>query len=202
MHRSVLEKVPMSPDEEATYHFNGHLLVAIQKDTAFVHVVGRGSYRTSSGLKDFGQVAFEAGCHELVMDMADCTGMDSTFMGVLAGLAFRLKQQCRGEVLLVNLSVRTYGMLATLGLDQVIRPYMEGSTPPQYEKILDEERRLEALEHGPESRRTTAETMLEAHEHLVEISPDNQVRFKDVLTYLREELRKHQPEDLEGTDPG
>lgn len=192
----------MSPDEEATYHSDGHLLVAIQTVTAFVHVVGRGSYRMSSGLKDFGQIAFDAGCHELVVDMADCTGMDSTFMGVLAGLAFRLKQQRRGEVLLVNLSVRTHSMLTTLGLDQVIRPYMVGATPPQYEQILDEERRLEALETGPECRRTTAETMLEAHEHLVEISPDNQVRFQDVLTYLRQELRKQHPEDPGGTDPG
>lgn len=192
----------MFPDEESIYHSNGHLLVAVQNDTAFVHVVGRGSYRISSGLKDFGLIAFDAGCREIVVDMADCTGMDSTFMGVLAGLAFRLKQQGGGEVLLVNLSSRTHGMLATLGLDQVIRPHMAGATPPQYEKILEEERRLEALESGPESRRSTAETMLEAHEHLVEISPDNQVRFRDVLTYLRQEVRRQHPDGPDGSDPG
>jgi hypothetical protein len=32
--------------------------------------------------------------------------------------------------------------------------------------------------------------MLEAHEKLVEICPDNLPKFKDVLTYLRDDIKK------------
>ena len=40
------------------------------------------------------------------------------------------------------------------------------------------------------SKMTTTQTMLAAHETLAEISPENQLKFKDVLRYLREELHQ------------
>ena len=100
------------------------LWVAIQEETAFVHVQGRGSFKISSALKQFGNAMLENGCRHIILDMIDCVGMDSTFMGVLAGLAFRLKQLGGGEIIMVNLSLRTRGLLATLGLDQIIQPQM------------------------------------------------------------------------------
>jgi anti-sigma B factor antagonist len=37
---------------------------------------------------------------------------------------------------------------------------------------------------------TTTRTMIDAHETLVAIAPENLPKFKDVLTYLREDLRQ------------
>jgi hypothetical protein len=120
--------------------------------------------------------------------------MDSTFMGVLAGLAFRLrKTEEAGEVVLLNLSARNRGLLATLGLDQTVRACLEGSAPEAYERLLAESRDMASLEQEEESRRDTAATMLEAHENLVRVTPENYPKFKDVLTFLREDL--HQQED-------
>jgi anti-anti-sigma factor len=168
-----------------------NLLVALQNDTAYVHVQGRGSFKNSTNLKQFGVAAIEADCRALVLDMAECMGMDSTFMGVLAGLAFRLKQRSQGDLLMVNLSTRTHGLLTTLGLDQVVRPYLAGATPPEYQRILSSSIfTLEALETEEESKRSTAETMLEAHQNLVDLTPENAPKFKDVLTFLREDLSK------------
>ena len=53
-------------------------------------------------------------------------------MGVMAGLAFRFKQQDTGSIYVVNLSGRTRGLLATLGLDQVVETFMAGSTPEPF----------------------------------------------------------------------
>jgi hypothetical protein len=37
---------------------------------------------------------------------------------------------------------------------------------------------------------------LEAHENLVQVSPENLPRFKDVLTFLREDIKKaHEGEE-------
>jgi anti-anti-sigma factor len=166
------------------------LLVVIHDGTGYVHVVGRGSFKNSTALKQFGTTAIEQDCHSIVLDMAECLGMDSTFMGVLAGLAFRLKQKSDGEILMVNLSTRTRSLLATLGLDRVIRPFMAGTTPPEYQQVLSGPVGLDPLETGDVSRRKTAETMLEAHENLVDLSDDNAPKFTDVLTFLREDLKK------------
>ena len=168
--------------------------VAIQVPLAFIRVVGRGSFKISASLKEFALHALDAGCRRVVLDMAECVGMDSTFMGVLAGLAFRLKQKSSaGRITMVNLSVRTRGLLATLGLDQVIDPHMAGATPENLQPYFQSTAsRMTALDTRENSTRVTAETMLEAHENLVKLSPENLPKFKDVLAFLREDLKANQ----------
>lgn len=166
------------------------LWVAVHEDTAFVHVQGRGSFKISSALKQFGNAVLEGGCRHVILDMVDCVGMDSTFMGVLAGLAFRLKQLGGGEIVMVNLSLRTRGLLATLGLDQIIQPQMVGTMSEKMQKVLAVSSKLLALENPEENQVATTETMLEAHENLVQLSPENLPKFKDVLTFLRDDLKR------------
>jgi two-component sensor histidine kinase len=40
------------------------------------------------------------------------------------------------------------------------------------------------------------QTMLEAHEALSEAAPENTLRFKDVLDFLRQDLHQSMPETL------
>lgn len=169
------------------------LLVAVSGDIAFIRVLGRGSFKISTAMKEFSTAAIDTGCRSLVLDMTECVGMDSTFMGVLAGLAFRLKQKAAGRITMVNLSLRTRGLLATLGLDQVIDPHMAGATPEDLQPYFQgTANRMTALDTHENSSRVTAETMLEAHENLVKLSPENLPKFKDVLTFLREDLKATQ----------
>ena len=166
------------------------LLVAIQDGAAIVRVQGRGSFKISTILKEFAGAAIDKGCTRLILDMADCIGMDSTFMGVLAGLSFRLKQR-NGVVVMVNLSLRTRGLLATLGLDEVIEPHMAGDMPREVAALLPgATESMPVLENPERSTRETAATMLEAHENLVKLSPENLPKFKDVLAFLQEDLKK------------
>jgi anti-sigma B factor antagonist len=176
----------MSPVEQSL----DKLLVAVHNSTGYVHVQGRGSFKVSTALKQFGTAAIDNHCHRIILDMAECIGMDSTFMGVLAGLAFHIRKTSGGEIILINLSQRTRGLLGTLGLDQIIKPYMAGSVPDELKKEAELVDRMYALETGEPTNRSTAETMLEAHETLIELSPDNLPKFKDVLTFLRQDLKK------------
>lgn len=166
------------------------LLVAIQNEAAIVRVRGRGSFKISTALKEFVGAAIDRGCTKLILDMTECIGMDSTFMGVLAGLSFRLKQK-NGGVVMVNMSLRTRGLLATLGLDEVIEPHMAGDMPESLAGLLaGAGGEMPVLENPERSTRETAATMLEAHENLVRLSPDNLPKFKDVLAFLQEDLKK------------
>lgn len=174
------------------------LLVALQGDNALVRVIGRGSFKISTNLKQFGMAAIAADCRVMVLDMEHCIGMDSTFMGVLAGLAFRLQQHVGGSLLLVNLTERTLHLITTLGLDQVVQPYLAGNTPKAYERLLSPADGLESLEAGQETRETTAETILEAHETLSNLTPENAPKFKDVLVFLREDLQRASGPDQPG----
>lgn len=167
------------------------LFVAVQDRMAFVSVPVRGDFSVSPNLKEFAMVAMKRGVDRFILDMIRCVGMDSTFMGVLAGIAVRLKNAGPGQITLINLTPRTRGLLSTLGVDQLVDTYMQGGTPealssvqPAYEPVP-----------GKASRDKTAEVMLEAHEQLADVSEDNVVRFQDVLHFLREEVNKQYASD-------
>lgn len=172
----------MNPPED-------RLSVAIVGRIALVRVEGRGSFKVSTALKEFVQAALAEGVLTVVVDLAGCISMDSTFMGVLAGAAGKLRRREPGRLALVNLSQKTRGLVSTLGLDQIAAAFDAGQTPGEFAVFLDSAP-VEALGGRAESKHTTAETMLEAHETLSALTPENRPRFKDVLTFLREDVRR------------
>lgn len=165
------------------------VLVAIAGRNAVVKVEGRGSFKVSSSLKEFGDNVIKSKISLILVDMIHCIGMDSTFMGVLAGVASRLKTQA-GEIVLVNCAPRTRGLLATLGLDQLIKAYEAGNTPGQYDDILQGRQPREKLDVSGCEDADTVRTMLDAHQNLVDLVPENLPQFKDVLQFLREEVKR------------
>lgn len=175
------------------------LHVAVQDDVAYVRLRDRGSFKISKAMKQFGVSVIERNVRALVVDMSECVSMDSTFMGVIAGLAFRIQKK-QGRMYMVNLSPRTRGLLSTLGLDQLVETYMSGATPPEFQRVFASDCELKTLARDESSQRETAEMMLEAHEDLVRASPENLPRFKDVLSFLREDVTKADPEKGGATD--
>ena len=164
-------------------------MVARGESCVVIQVMGRGTFKTSPALRKFTLKMIDQGRERFVLDMKECTGMDSTFMGVLAGTALRLKKRKGGEIVMINLSAKTADLLETLGLRKLIGT-AEGA---QGDNLRGEIARLAdatRLATGGSDRRTTAETMLSAHEDLVEASPANLSEFQDVLVYLRKELER------------
>ncbi len=167
--------------------------VALHKRVALIRVEGRGSFKSSTALKEFGRAALAEGCNTAVLDMGDCVGMDSTFMGTLAGFATRLRQIEQGAMALINMNPRVRGLVATLGLDRLAQSYEPGQTPEALRGLAALSDQLRALETRETSRDAITRNMIEAHENLVALSSDNLPRFKDVLTYLREDLQRNHP---------
>jgi anti-anti-sigma factor len=168
----MLEKQPNADDLQA----------AFAADNLFIRVIGRGSFKVAAPMKQFiDEVCANRTVHIVVIDLAECIGMDSTFMGVLAGLSCRLKKN--GQALeLINLSEKNANLLATLGVDQVIALYSHshGHDIPKPE--------AESLPTDQATKKEMAETALTAHENLVEISEENKPRFKRVIELLKEDV--------------
>jgi hypothetical protein len=109
--------------------------------------------------------------------------MDSTFMGTMAGMALRLKELGQGHLRVIHCGERSRDLLSGLGLDQIFDIQANGATAPE----------CEDLEKTEDAKREQAATMLEAHEALCEAQPENLTRFKDVLEYLKQDLRQESP---------
>lgn len=174
---------------EASPRPHDELLVAVRKCCAMVKVNGRGTYKAGPSLKRFCTSAISKGCTQIILDMEDCLAMDSTFMGVLAGLALRIQREVNGELAAINLTPKTASLLSTLGLDRLVTCYQAGKLPKTFKSCLVANLALEGLDLGSDEKRLSLETMLEAHQHLAEMTPENSTRFRDVITYLDQDLK-------------
>ena len=163
--------------------------VGVCGPSVWVKVQGKGSFLNSDNLKEFARAMLDQGYREFVVDLADCAMMDSTFMGTMARLALRLRELGHGPLHIVHCGSRNQQLLAGLGLDRIFDISAGGGGPPNCGPL---EQTLMA--RSPEERKKTqTESMLEAHEALCEAAPENMLRFKDVLDFLRQELHYETP---------
>lgn len=157
--------------------------VGVNGPAVWVKVQGKGSFLNSGSLKQFAQEMVNRGFREFIIDLEDCAAMDSTFMGTMAGVALRLRELGQGHLHVVHCGNRSRELLTGLGLDQIFSIHQNGATSPECQLI--KERSRDAIER---EKAEQARTMLEAHEALCEAAPENFLRFKDVLDYLKQDL--------------
>jgi anti-sigma B factor antagonist len=148
-------------------------------------VEGKGSFLNSGNLKEFAQEMVTRGYREFVIDLEHCVMMDSTFMGTMAGVALRLKELGHGHLHVVHCGTRSRELLSGLGLDQIFSIHTNGSIAPECESLEPDQ----STDKRAEQKREQAQTMLEAHEALCRVAPENIPRFKDVLDYLKQDLQ-------------
>lgn len=155
-------------------------LVNAYSDPVLIRIEGRASFVNSSSLKDFFGEMARQGKTRFVLDFHQCTSMDSTFLGVLAGAAMQLRKATpAGGLTLVRVGERNLELIRNLGLHRLatvdsgeFRMTFDGSpaTPLSDEKKSEIE---------------SAKLVLEAHESLVSADSANAAKFQDVLAFLR-----------------
>ena len=154
------------------------ILVSCADRIVWIRVEGSGSFTVSTALKDFAKEMIHRGAREFVVDLGKCPVMDSTFMGTLAGISLRLRELGEGCLSVVNLNERTAESLCSLGLNQLFNI-----------RVSAIKKDGQALTMPPkEDRIARTQTMLEAHETLIKMVPENLPKFNDVIEYLKEEL--------------
>lgn len=159
------------------------ILVTVDDAYALARVIGRGSFKVSRSLKEFAARVLDTGNPVFLLDLQHCIGMDSTFMGVLAGISQRQYKECGRKLILCGVSDKLISLMNTLGLNHLVE--IQEDIPGETNQDFSE------LEDACETPLDSANTMLEAHEKLVEINGDNRLRFQDVLDYLREDIKRH-----------
>jgi anti-sigma B factor antagonist len=152
--------------------------VGVSGPAVWVRVEGKGSFLNSGNFKQFAREMVDRGYREFVVDLVDCVMMDSTFMGTMAGLALRLKELGQGHLRVVHCGERSRQSLSGLGLDQLFQISSNGAHAPE----------CGALATKNLGKKEQAKEMLAAHEALCEAAPENLLRFKDVLDYLKQDL--------------
>ena len=155
---------------------------------AWVKVNGSANHENAACIKDFLYGRLDKGWRRFVVDLADCRGIDSTFIGMLYRLAKRVTEEdsC-GIVDVINPGERNAKSIRKLGLDGCISIDSEGNRWQQERELVDANLGMPPC-HGPLDRIEHAEFVLEAHEALIAANEENRGRFCDVVEFLRQEL--------------
>ena len=106
--------------------------------------------------------------------------MDSTFLGILVGLALELrKHKEKGQLTLVNLMGRNLETVQNLGIHK-IATVSSG--------VISNPKQLENLNSDPSNIETTTEIVYQAHKTLLELNEKNSRIFSDVVHYLEQKI--------------
>ena len=161
------------------------MMVSVCDHSAFVQIGGRANFTSSVDFKTLLDQLLQRGFTCFVLDLTECVLMDSTFLGVLAGfgLKFNSPQPDNTEraICLFNPNSRISELLENLG---VLHLFKVTEGPVNAPANATDVKSTNA------SREQVTSTCLEAHKTLMNISPDNIPRFKDVTAFLAEDLKR------------
>jgi anti-sigma B factor antagonist len=167
------------------------LLVMVGEGYACIRIIGRANFTSSVDFKALVDELLGRGCKCFVLDLSECVLMDSTFLGVLAGLGVKLSRgktdKAPQGVELFNPGPRIVELLETLGVLHLFEFARGAITPPVP---------TQTLEHTPAepTKEELTHACLEAHQTLIDLNPANAAKFKDVAQFLAEGVKKPKTE--------
>ena len=141
----------------------------------------------SPAVKAFGDLRIAAGEDLLVVDLGECTGMDSTFMGTLAGMAARLSALGGGVLQIAEPGERNRRSLEDLGLDFLMEIDPPAASWRGKVESIRKNLRTPAAPGSLDSLQRTRH-VLEAHQTLSDVNHKNARDFSKVVDILENEL--------------
>ena len=154
-----------------------HYKVHVTPENAFVRVFQKASFLNCAPLRSFFEECLVVGRRNYVVDFQECSSMDSTFLGILVGLAMKLRKfEDEGRLTLINLKDRNLETVRNLGIHKIayVNP----------DDLSSDERELNDLESNEGRESVGSETICQAHKTLMELNERNSKMFCDVVNFL------------------
>jgi len=157
-------------------------LVDACSDPVVLKIEGRANYMNCGPIGEFFERTLKQGNTNFVIDFAHCSGMDSTFLGIIAGVALELRKLPEpGQLTLSRLGPRNMELIRNLGLHRLVTVVGEDEAGDlsSYDPNLQE---VESAQSAP------PDMILKAHENLVEADQGNRRKFQDVISFLKNQV--------------
>ena len=171
------------------------LLISHTKDGYEIVVSGRANFEYGVPMRRFAQTLDSQHISKVTINMANCLGMDSTFMGILTMLALKLKKQ--GAVVeIINISQFNRDLLHTLGIEKLfLFPAGSEASNSSEAKVLanGEKNTVGSLD--------MAETVVDAHETLMLANEDNVEKFEQVTKFAKQDAERLRQQSKQQSRP-
>lgn len=160
-------------------------LVDAYSDSVTLKICGRACYLNCLPLSEFLQMMLAKGRNSFVFDFSECQGMDSTVLGILAGVGIQLmRKDPPGSIVLCQLSERNLELVRNVGLHRIMK--VDSGNYPMF---FNKEKAVK-LSQRDKKDIAHARDILEAHENLLSVDEANQAKFQDVVMFLKEQIEE------------
>ena len=132
-------------------------------------------------LREFFDQQLNESVSRVYVDLSQCRGMDSTFMGTLVGYHSRF-QEVDGDLAVLNPTDQNRKLLDMLGVSEVLPVIGEHKVPDLSFVTLDGDAAVSII--------ARAEIMRQAHEHLIKLSEANKAKFQPFFETLDRDLAR------------
>lgn len=159
-------------------------------DVVVVRISGRANFQNSVDFKATLLELWHRGCRRFILDLTNCQLMDSTFLGVMAGLGLKFSKDPNANaagtarIELLNPSPRIADLFDNLG---IIHLFTVSGSPPAEVKDLSP---VTPSASAAPDRKETTRVCIEAHLLLMKLNEANVTKFKDVTKFLEEDLKR------------
>ena len=163
----------------------GRILVMTGDRCACIKLIGKANCNCSPEFKALLEDLWKRGCLHFTLDLTDCVFMDSTFLGMLAWSGLKVNEPSPDKIErrleLYNPSETIADLIESLGVIQLFEVThgqaisMKGAS----EMTLP-----------PPTSEACKRASFEAHKLLSGLNKENADKFKDVLAYLADDLKK------------
>jgi anti-anti-sigma factor len=155
---------------------DGKILAASHNGAYVIRFEGDVRLTLCTSIDDYFQRMFDDPAFASVwVDLCSAEGLDSTTLGLLAKLALTVKERFGFQPAIYSCDPGINRLIKSMGFQQLFDLREEICGAP------DEAAAIPVVE-GSESQ--VKDKVIEAHKVLMELSPENRARFKDLLTVL------------------
>ncbi len=174
---------------------DSNLFYHVFPDCLWIRCASRGSFINSPTLKAVAEAYLDNGGQLVVVDLEVCPGVDSTFMGTLAGLA-RRASAVGGGIEIASPTQRTRAAMENLGLDMLL-PMDPGDSVWSGDKearraVLEQQLGDAAAQQTDLSELDRTRHVLEAHKVLRSMNKQNDEAFGYVCETLEDDLARQE----------
>ncbi len=171
----LFQVVVKSPSQILTKPFESHI---------WIRPEGRGTFIESPIVKNFVEASVGEGQTSFAIDLEACAGMDSTFMGMIAGLGMEFQKNGKASLVVVGASEKNLASLQELGLHHIvdINPN-KGSWVGRMEEARSHLTKIEIEDETDKEGH-----ILKCHEDLCVADDSNLNRFRTVLDMLGSDM--------------
>lgn len=163
----------------ADKNLNDPIFYSCLQGVGIFKIEGRGSMNNVHLFTEIYEETIKAGHKRIIVDLANCVGLDSTFMGSLVVLDEKMKK-IQGELLLIQVTEKVRDLLTMLGVLEIVKIANSLTLPSNltFEKIsnfsISDAERIKLIH--------------QSHKKLVESNPKNLAQFGSFLKALESEL--------------